>query len=101
MKLTAVQVEHIAKLARLQLGGQEAERFSRQLSDILEYVEVLARADIAGVEPLAHVVPVVNVLRPDELAVADEAVRRRLIEAFPEREGDLLKVQAVFDQQQI
>jgi len=101
MKLTTEQVEHIAKLARLQLGSQEAERFSRQLSDILEYVGVLAQADVKGVEPLEHVAPVMNVLRHDEVAAGDEAGRRRLIDAFPEREGDLLKVQAVFDSQDV
>ena len=101
MKLTAEQVEHIAKLARLELGAQEAERFSRQLSDILEYVGVLAQAEVKGVEPLEHVASVVNVLRPDEITAGDEAGRRRLVEAFPEHEGDLLKVQAVFDQQEV
>ena len=101
MKLTTEQVEHIAKLARLKLGAQEAERFSRQLSDILEYVGVLSQADVKNVEPLEHIAPVVNVLRPDEIEPAEGAAMRRLIEAFPEREGDLLKVQAVFDSSEV
>jgi aspartyl-tRNA(Asn)/glutamyl-tRNA(Gln) amidotransferase subunit C len=65
MALTRDEVLHVANLARLDLGPEEIELFTRQLNDILAYVEKLQELDTAGVEPLAHVIPVCNVFRED------------------------------------
>jgi len=96
MKLTIEQVEHIAKLARLELKPEEKELFTRQLSSILEYVDKLSQVDTKGVEPLSHSIALENVLRPDEVRPASAETRRRLLENFPEKTEDLLKVQGVF-----
>ncbi len=55
----------MAKLARLELQPGELEKFTPQLESILEYVAKLAEVDTAGVEPMAHAVPLRNVLRED------------------------------------
>jgi aspartyl-tRNA(Asn)/glutamyl-tRNA(Gln) amidotransferase subunit C len=65
MALTREEVLHVAKLARLSLGLEEIEVFTRQLNDILAYVEKLQELDTAGVPPLAHVITVFNVFRED------------------------------------
>jgi aspartyl-tRNA(Asn)/glutamyl-tRNA(Gln) amidotransferase subunit C len=65
MALTREEVLHVANLARLTLAPAEIELLTRQLNDILAYVEKLQELDTSGVEPLAHVVPVFNVLRED------------------------------------
>ncbi len=65
MALTRDEVLHVATLARLSLEPAEIELFTRQLNDILAYVEKLQELDTTGVPPLAHVIPVFNVLRPD------------------------------------
>ena len=65
MALTRDEVHHVANLARLSLVPEEIELFTRQLNDILAYVEKLQELDTAGVEPLAHVIPVFNVFRED------------------------------------
>ncbi len=96
MKLSSEQVEHIADLAHLELSPEEKELFQRQLSSILEYVDTLAKVNTADVEPLSHAVALENVTRPDEVRAGDEAARQRLIAEFPDKEGDLLKVPAVF-----
>jgi aspartyl-tRNA(Asn)/glutamyl-tRNA(Gln) amidotransferase subunit C len=96
MMLTIEEVKHIANLARIELAPEELESFPAQLSSILEYVGQLAECDTVGVEPMAHVVPLLNVMREDEVVGCDPEVRERLLKAFPEREGDLLKVKAVF-----
>jgi len=96
MKLTIEQVEHIAGLARLALTEGEKEKFQRQLSSILEYVEKLGQVDTARVEPLYHSVAMENVLRPDEVKECGQETRRRLLGEFPDKEGDLLRVPAVF-----
>ena len=66
-RITLAQVEHVARLARLDLGPEEKERMRGQLDAILGYVEQLRQVDTTGVEPTAHVLPLVNVLREDEV----------------------------------
>ena len=58
---------HVAKLARLELTEEEVDKFSRQLGDILGYVEQMNEIDTTGVEPMAHPFDVVNVMREDEV----------------------------------
>lgn len=96
MELTPEQVDHIAGLARLELSEDEREGFRRKLSSVLAYVDTLSEVDVEGVEPMSHSVRVHNVLREDEPAGCDVSTRDALIEAFPEKEDDLLKVKAVF-----
>lgn len=67
MSLTREEVLHVAELARLSLGPEEVEVFTRQLNDILAYVEKLQELDTEGVTPLAHVIPVFNAFREDEV----------------------------------
>lgn len=96
MTLTAEEVERIAKLARLAVTPEESEAFSKQLTSILEYVSQLQSIDTSGIEPMNYVIPMENVWAEDEVRPADDAQRRALIDAFPEKDGDLLKVKAVF-----
>ncbi len=67
MALTPEEVLHVAHLARLSLGPAEVELFTRQLNDILAYVEKLQELDTTGVSPMAHVIPVFNAFREDEV----------------------------------
>jgi aspartyl-tRNA(Asn)/glutamyl-tRNA(Gln) amidotransferase subunit C len=66
-RITLAEVEHVARLARLDLSPDEKDRMRSQLDVILGYVEQLRRVDTAGVEPTAHVLPLVNVMRDDEV----------------------------------
>jgi len=68
MKITKQEVEHVAKLARLELSEQEKEKLTDQLSNILTYVETLNGLDTKGVEPTAHVLDLRNVMRDDVAA---------------------------------
>jgi aspartyl-tRNA(Asn)/glutamyl-tRNA(Gln) amidotransferase subunit C len=63
--ITAAQVEHVAQLARLALSAEEKQRLTEQLNTILTYMEQLNAVPTAGVEPTAHVLDLVNVLRND------------------------------------
>jgi aspartyl-tRNA(Asn)/glutamyl-tRNA(Gln) amidotransferase subunit C len=64
--IDAKLVQHVARLARITLTDAEAERFGRQLADILRYVEQLGELDVTNVQPLAHAADVTNVLRDDQ-----------------------------------
>ena len=60
------EVQHVARLARLHLTDEEAERMREQLDAILAYIDKLRELDVEGVEPTAHAVPLINVMRaPD------------------------------------
>lgn len=86
-------VRNVARLARISLTDAEAERFGRQLGDILHYVEQLGELDVEGVQPLAHALDVHNVLRPDEPGrslPAELALREA-----PARDGDFFQVPRV------
>ena len=67
MKITAREVRYVADLARLELTPGEEREFTAQLNAVLEYMEQLNEVDTGGVEPTAHVLPLRNVLREDEV----------------------------------
>lgn len=64
-KINEQQVRHVAKLARLKITDEQVKTFTRQLDAILTYVAQLEQLDTSNVEPLAHCLPVSNVLRDD------------------------------------
>ena len=63
--ITKEKVEHIAKLAKLQLSEEEKEKYSGELSKVVDYIEELNQIDIGDVEPTAQVSGLLNRLRPD------------------------------------
>ncbi|MEI7906894.1 MAG: Asp-tRNA(Asn)/Glu-tRNA(Gln) amidotransferase subunit GatC [Bacteroidota bacterium] len=65
MSVTIKDVEHIAKLAKLEFSDAEKEKFTHQFNDILKYMEQLNSVDTTGVEPLAQVIELKNVFRDD------------------------------------
>lgn len=86
MALSREEVLHVADLARLSLRPEEIEIFTRQLNDILAYVEKLQELDTTGVVPLAHVIPICNAFREDE--VKEGLPLDLALENAPAREDD-------------
>jgi len=95
MKLTYEQVRHVAWLARLGLSEDEVEKFSLQLSAILENFEILKEVDTADVPPATHTIPLQNVLRKDD--VVDSYPQAEILSNAPKQEGDCFKVQAILE----
>ncbi len=62
----AIDVPYVARLARLALTPDEIRLFQQQLGQVVGYMRELAALDVANVEPMAHTIPLSNVLRPDE-----------------------------------
>lgn len=80
--LTQKDVQRVAELARLELTGNELDLFTRQLGDILTYVEQIRSLDTTGVPPTSHVLNrpvdrddtlVASLSREDLLANAPDA----------------------------
>jgi aspartyl-tRNA(Asn)/glutamyl-tRNA(Gln) amidotransferase subunit C len=90
MAITRDEVLHVAKLARLELTDEEIERFTGQLSAILEAVAKVSELDLSGVEPTAHPLDLVNIWAEDEPRPPiplEEALANA-----PNREGGFFKV---------
>lgn len=65
MKMTVADVEHVARLARLELTLGEKELFAGQMDAILGYVEKLKGLNTEGIVPTSHAVPMENAFRED------------------------------------
>lgn len=83
-------VAHVARLARLSLTDEELERFTAQLASVLDHAADVAALDLDGVAPTAHPLPLVNVLRPDE--VRPSLDRDEVLAAAPDTEDERFRV---------
>ena len=87
----ALDIDHVARLARLALTPEEKARFAQQLGDVLLHIGQLAKIDVSGVEPTAHAFAVENVWAADvpqpglpvELALANAPARRENMIVVP------------------
>ena len=64
--LSKDEVRYIASLSRIHLKEQEVEFLTPNLADIIHYIEKLKKADITGIPPTTHVLPLKNVYREDK-----------------------------------
>lgn len=94
-RITRADVEHVAALARLALTEDEIEALTRELDVVLEHAEELAALDVDGVEPTAHPLPLVNVLRPDE--VRPSLDRDEVLAQAPDAEDGRFRVPRILD----
>lgn len=83
-------VEHVAKLARLELTEDEKQKFAGQLSSILQYAQEMNAVDTEGVEPMSHAIHFVNVMREDE--VKYEQTKEELMKNAPLKEDGFFRV---------
>ena len=94
-KLSRIEVEHIAELAKLSLTDEEKERFREQLSAILKYAEILQRLDTEAIPPTATVLPLQNVMVADE--VRPSFPREDILANAPDAENGCFKVRAILE----
>lgn len=95
MKLSYDQVKHIAWLARLGLSEAEIEKFSFQLSNILENFEILEEIDTTNVPPVTPSIPQQNVFREDR--IAKSYPQNAVLANAPRQEENCFKVQAILE----
>lgn len=94
-RLTKAEVEHIAKLAQLELTEKEIKKFQKQLSDILDYVSQLDELDTAGVESTSQVTGLENVFREDE--TKPSLTQKEVLSGAKKKHNNFFKIKAIFE----
>lgn len=90
-------VDHVAKLAMLDLTDEQRAMLKDQLPSILSYISKLHEVDTSTVDAKAYLTDRENVFRPDEVKSCPEDMRERIIDAFPKKTGNALEVPGVFE----
>ncbi len=88
--ITIKDVEHVAKLARLEFTEEEKELYTKQLGDVLKYVDQMNEVDTSNVKPMSHAIDFVNVMREDK--VVYEHTKEELMANAPEEENGFFRV---------
>ena len=86
-----MDIDYVAKLARIELNAAQKKKISKDLSGILGYIEKLKELKVDKVEPMSHVLPLKNVWREDkvkpslssEQALANAPAKKRTSFAVP------------------
>ncbi|MCR8987537.1 Asp-tRNA(Asn)/Glu-tRNA(Gln) amidotransferase subunit GatC [Brevibacillus laterosporus] len=94
-RISRQEVEHVAKLARLRLTEEEAERYTRELDAILDFAAQLNELDTTNVKPTSHAFDVRNVMRPD--VNRPSVSNAEALCNAPDQEDGQFKVPAVFE----
>jgi aspartyl-tRNA(Asn)/glutamyl-tRNA(Gln) amidotransferase subunit C len=97
MKLTKTEIEHVAKLARLELTEEEIAKYGEQLSGVLSYIDQLSEVDTSGIEPTAQVTGLQNAWREDTVEDWNDSERQAALKLAPELEDSQLKVRRVLE----
>ncbi|QSZ26928.1 Asp-tRNA(Asn)/Glu-tRNA(Gln) amidotransferase subunit GatC [Aceticella autotrophica] len=95
MAITREEVEHVAKLARLKFSDKDLDRLATQLDSILGYVYKLNELNTENIEPTAHIVPISNVFRDDEVKPSMD--REKILMNAPNREDGCFKVPKIIE----
>lgn len=90
-----IDVSHVAKLANLQIKTNEKEKFEKQLSDILSYVEKLKEVETKNVETTSQVTGLENVTREDK--IAPSLSPQEVLSNTKSKQNGLFKVKAILD----
>jgi len=90
-----MDIEKVARLARLELSEKEKEVLGNQLEQVLSYMEQLNRLDTTGIEPTSHAIPVYNAFRDDEVRASFP--KEAVLGAAPDPEEGHFKVPRIIE----
>lgn len=96
-RITRDDVVHVARLARLALSDAEIDEFTAQLGDILTHAADIESFDVGDVEPTSRPLPMVNVLRPDQLRPSLD--RDEVLNQAPAAEAGQFRVPPILGEQ--
>lgn len=94
-KITREEVEHVARLARLELTEAEKEQMTAQLDSILGFMDTLNELDTGQVEPTTTVIPMTSVMRED--MVRPSLTQEEALANAPDREDIYFRVPRIIE----
>ncbi len=95
MTIDRATVDHVARLARLDLSEEERESMRNELGKILDHVSTIQGLELDDVEPTSHAIPLRNVMRADE--VTPSLARDAALRNAPESEDDRFQVPRIVE----
>lgn len=96
MKLTSDQVKKVAKLANLNIGNEEIDKYSDQLSTILDYIDQLSKVDTSKIEPTYNVTLNTNITREDE--VSSSLTQDQSLQNAPQKRDGFFVTKGIFEE---
>lgn len=98
--LSDTELDYIARLARVEVAPEARERLKKDLSSVLDYIEILNKADTSSVDPLYQTTGIVNATRPDEprgeFPMTDK-LEKLLLDQAPGRKERFVKVRSILN----
>lgn len=95
MSVSKEDVKHIAKLSKLYLSDEELEKYTNDLSNIVNFANELSNIDVEGVKPTAHILDIKNVFRKDERKESYD--REKILKNAPTKEAGCISVPKVVE----
>ena len=97
MDIDRATVDHVARLARLDLAEDERQRMTAELGKILEHAAKIQALDLDEVEPTSHAIPIRNVMRPDE--TRPSLTQEEALSGAPEVEDGRFRVPSILEEE--
>jgi aspartyl-tRNA(Asn)/glutamyl-tRNA(Gln) amidotransferase subunit C len=97
-KLTSTQIEHIAKLAKMDVSKKETGKFQDQLSKVLDYIDELNEVDTENTLPTSQTTGLVNIKRSDEIDINNCLSQDEALSGTESTHNNYFKVPAVFEE---
>jgi len=95
MSIDKFTIEHVAHLARIELQEKELEKFSRQLHDILGFIDKLTKLDTKDILPTSHILPISNILREDKPGAS--LPNEKALSNAPQKKGNFFVVPKIIE----
>ncbi len=90
MSISKEDVKKIASLSRLEFNEEELEKFTTDLSNIVDFANTLSEINVDGVKPTAHILDIKNVFRKDEIKESYD--REEILKNAPDSEAGCVSV---------
>ena len=95
MSVSKEDVKHIAKLSKLNLTQEELEKYTNELSSIVDFANELSNINVAGIKPTAHILDIKNVFRKDEVQPSYD--REEILKNAPSKDAGCVSVPKVVE----
>ena len=93
--ITRKDVEHVAKLSQIKFEEKELEKFTKQLEDIVGFIDKLSELNTEGIEPTSSVIPMVNVTRED--SIRPSFIQEKALSNAPDKEIGHYKIPKIME----